>query len=895
MEPVRIFIASPSDVAEERTLAYRVIERLRREFVERAEIQAIIWEHEPLYATSDFQSQIGTPATSDIFVLLLWSRFGSPLGDKFVRTDGSRYSSATEYEFEEAYAAFTEKGSPRMLVYRKTAPAVLKDDAARAQSNSVDNFFNHWFINPDDNTVKAAFHTFTEPSRFEDILEIHLRKTLQNYLPNPSNLPASVNTFVGRQEILQRAVELIASDETRLITLVGPGGTGKTRLSMQLGRELLPRFNDGVFFVSLASVTDPELVPSAIANILGIKESDEPGAASVIKELKRKQMLLLIDNLEQVQSAGKYLSDILKECPGVKVIVTSREALRLNGAITVRVPPLALPDLDTLPVLPELRQVESVRLFVTRAQAVRDDFELTNDNARSVVEICKRVDALPLAIELAASRIRTMSPERLSRVLDKRFKVLTGGSADLLDHQKSLRALIAWSYDLLDESEQKLWRRLAIFADGCGIESAQEVCDPDDEYFIEVDIEALVDKSLVNMHIDPRSTLSRISMLESLREFALEQLVNSTEFGNIQQRFASWCVNVGFVDEETTMGSDFEAHLDRIDTEQNNLRSTLEYCSNEADAETALSICGGLYQYWFTRGLYIEGERWIEKSLALSDEKVSAVRGRALKGLSTLLREQHKLDDAQRYANEALDIYTNLNDNKMRANVLCELGVNVQRGGDFDRATAYMDECITLARAEGTADHNMSFFLIVKGISEHLRGDLAAAKQAYMEGLKIAQDGGDKTRMANALINLGEIMEAEGQLDEAYSCYRDSLKYMAELKHKAAIATCAELIAGLELRIKDCPSEAAFLFGAAEAIRKRIDVPVEPFNMDRMERDIGATRAAINEEDFLVSWNAGRELEIDGILRHLLGDGLPEPSSQHMIRSNSISSSPARE
>jgi len=206
--------------------------------------------------------------------------------------------------------------------------------------------------------------------------------------------------------------------------------------------------------------------------------------------------------------------------------------------------------------------------------------------------------------------------------------------------------------------------------------------------------------------------------------------------------------------------------------------------------------------------------------------------------------------------------------------------VNVQRGGDFYGASAYMDECIALARAEGTADHNMSFFLIVKGISEHLRGDLAAAKAAYIEGLRIAQNGGDKTRMANALINLGEIMEAEDDLEQAYSYYRNSLKYMAELKHKAGIAAGAELIAGLELRLKDCPSEAAFLFGAAAAVRKKIDVPVEPFNLEKIERDIQATRDAINAEDYLVAWNAGRELEIDGILRHLLGDGLPDPARQ---------------
>jgi predicted ATPase len=871
MEPVRIFIASPSDVAEERLLAYRAIERLRQEFADRAEIQAMIWEHEPLLATSDFQSQIGTPAKSDIFVLMLWARFGSPLGANFVRSDGSAYASATEYEFEEAIAAYRSNSKPKMLVYRKTAPVVLEDESARAQSAAVDRFFDKWFVNPDDDTATAAYHPFSDPSRFEDILEIHIRKSLQDYLPNPNNLPASVNTFIGRDELTANVCELLASDEVRLVTLVGPGGTGKTRLSIQLGSELLPQFNDGVFFVPLASVTDPTLVPSAIANTLGIKESDEPGAASVIQELKRKQLLLLIDNLEQVQSAGKYLSDILTECPEVKAIVTSREALRLNGARTIRVPPLELPNLDALPPLADLREIESVRLFVARAQAVRDDFDLTDDNARYVVEICRRVDALPLAIELAASRVRTMNPERLSLALDKRFKVLTGGSTDLLDHQKSLRALIAWSYDLLDESEQRLWRRLAIFADGCGIESAQEVCDPDDEYFIEVDIEALVDKSLVNIQHDPNSTSARISMLESLREFAREQLEASSEFELIQQRFCKWCVDVGFVDEETTMGSGFEAHLNLIDIEQNNLRSALDYCSDERDAETAMRICGGLYQYWMTRGLNNEGIGRIERFLNFSDGKATTTRGRALKGLSTLLRGQGKLEDAAHHANEALEIYSGLNDDKMRASILCELGAIAQRDGDFDSASGYLDECIMLARAERTADHNMSFFLIVKGISEHLKGDVTGAKKSYVEGLSIAQDVGDKTRTANALLNLGEIIETEGQHNEAYAHYRDSLKFWAELQHKAAIARCAEVIAGLEIRVKDCPSEAAFLFGAAEAIREGIDVPVEPFNMQGVNDDIQKTREAIDTEEYQVAWNAGRALQVDGVLRHVLG------------------------
>jgi hypothetical protein len=225
VDQIRIFVASPSDVAEERLLAHRVIGRLSREYSDRAEIQAVIWEHEPLLATSDFQSQIGTPARSDILILMLWARLGSPLGAQFTRSDGSRYASATEYEFEEALAAFRVNGKPRMLVYRRSTPAALEDESARVQSVAVDHFFERWFVNPSDHSATAAYHTFSDPSRFEDILELHLRKLLQDYLPNPNNLPAAANPFIGRQELTVRVRDMLSSDEVRLVTLVGPGGS----------------------------------------------------------------------------------------------------------------------------------------------------------------------------------------------------------------------------------------------------------------------------------------------------------------------------------------------------------------------------------------------------------------------------------------------------------------------------------------------------------------------------------------------------------------------------------------------------------------------------------------------------------------------------------------------
>jgi non-specific serine/threonine protein kinase len=464
-----------------------------------------------------------------------------------------------------------------------------------------------------------------------------------------------------------------------------------------------------------------------------------------------------------------------------------------------------------------------------------------------------------------------MSTERLLLAMDQRFKVLKGGAEDVLDHQKSLRKLIAWSYDLLDESEQRLWRRLSVFPDGCGIDSAQQVCASDDEYIMEVDIEPLVDKSLVNIQFNSNSAVSRVSMLESLREYAHEKLIDSSEFNLIQGRFCEWCLRIGFPDTGTAIGPTFEV-LKRIDIEYNNVCAALEYCLSERRAETALSLSSSLYYYWFDRGLFSEGISWLQKALDVDDGIVTTSRGDVLTSLSGLLRQQNRLSDALGPAGEALEIYSKLKNDKKRAKVLCELGAISARLGDLDSAANYLDECLDLAQAEQMVDRSMSVFLSTRGVVEHLKGDLVAAKALYVEGLKIGRGVGDKDSTATALLNLGEIVEAEGNTHEAYEHYRDSLKLYGDLGHKLAIAYCAEVIAGLEVRANSHSSEAAFLFGAAEAIREELEAPVESFNTERVEDDKRRTREAMDEDDYLAAWEAGRQLGVDGVLRHLLGD-----------------------
>ena len=410
MNRIRIFISSPGDVADERQRALAVVERLQQEFSETLSLEPLLWEQEPLLATADFQSQIRSPADFDIFATVIGSRLGSPLGSQFTRRDGSQYASGTEFEFEAAVAGHHANGKPELLIYRKSLPA---DQPPTPQLEKVSAFFDKWFPGTEDPTAIGACHTFAEAGQFEQLFTLHLRNLLRRFLPKPNNLPAPISSFVGRIDLIREISRLIKQSDVRVVNLVGPGGTGKSRLGLRTVRGLLPDFQDGVFLVSLASLHQADLVPGTIAAALDIRQNDNrPVIDGVVEALRNKELLLLIDNLDQVQSAVKYIDALVSKCPGIKVLVTNREALQVSGVRTVRVPPLELPDLNKASFA-GIRDCESVQLFVERAQTVREDFELTEENAPEVLQICHRLDGLPRAIELATSRMRSMNTTKL--------------------------------------------------------------------------------------------------------------------------------------------------------------------------------------------------------------------------------------------------------------------------------------------------------------------------------------------------------------------------------------------------------------------------------------------------------------------------------------------------
>jgi non-specific serine/threonine protein kinase len=863
MNRVRIFISSPGDVIDERQRALAVVERLQEEFSETLSLEPMVPEPEPGAATS--KAQAHSPADFDIFATIIGGHLRAPTESQLTRRDGSAYASSTEYEFEVAIDSSRSRGKPELLVYRKSLPA---DQQATPQFQEVSAFFDKWFLSAEDRTAIGAYHTFAEVEPFEDLFKLHLRKLLRRFLPRPNNLPAPTSSFVGRTDLVREVTGFIRQSEVRLVTLVGPGGTGKSRLGLQTAAGLLPDFEDGVFLITLASLRQADLVPGTIATALGIKQNDNrPIIDSVTDALHKKEMLLLIDNLDQVQSAVKHINTLVSKCPGVKVLVTSRETLRVSGARTVRVPPFALPDLKKASFA-QIRDSESVQLFIERAQAVREGFQLTEKNAREVLQICHRLDGLPLAIELATSRMGTMDTTELLHSMEQRFAVLDGGDDGLLDHQRNLRELISWSYDLLTEDEQTLWRRMAVFTGGFAMEAAEEVCDPDDDFVVDIEVEGLVDKSLATLVFkasEDGDEEARVNMLDTLREFALQKLDEVGESEKFRERFCEWVVELAESSIEQLRGAKSDARIARLELEQINLQAAIDYCLSKAvpDWNRALRIGGGVWFYWFERGMLSTSRELFEHAMQEIAGVEDSVRALALRALGSVARFQNDLVTAERACSMALKIYTKLDDAAGQGNVLGELGAIAQRQGDMGKATECLDRALELFDHVPDDPHGRSFAAAARGVINHLDGDLAGAKAFYEAALETGSQSGDTDSIASALINLGEVAEAEGDFDQAYSHYTKSLGLYAHRGKKVAIAYCAEIIAGLSSKHRNKPSDAAMFLGFADALRKEIESPIESFNAERLRADIKATSSAMTPDTFQGSWNAGASLDID--------------------------------
>jgi predicted ATPase len=591
--------------------------------------------------------------------------------------------------------------------------------------------------------------------------------------------------------LLRRAPQEGAGATVRLLTLTGPGGVGKTRLALQVAAGLREVFADGVVLVELAAVRDPSLLPSAIAQALGLHErGGQPLGEILTASLHDKHLLLLLDSFEHLLEAAPLVADLLRVCEGLTVLVTSRAALRVRGEQEFSVPPLALPDPTHLPPADALAQYPAVALFLRRTQAVLPAFALTPANAAAVAAICHRLDGLPLAIELAAARSKLLSPGALLARLEHRLQVLVGGPRDLPARQQTLRDTLAWSYELLDMAEQMLLRRLATFVGGCTLEAAEAVCSASGDLGGGVleGLAALVDKSLLRQdaQADPHAgnLEPRVVMLETIREYAWERLTASGEAEALRRRHAAYFLALAESAEPALLGPDQAVWLARLESEHDNARAVLRWAVESAEFEHGLRLAGALWRFWQVRGHLSEGVRWLETLLARDEaggRRVAApVRARALKGAGVLAYRQGDYGQAATWLEESLALQRDLGNPEGIAAALNNLGLVAYDLGDYARAAALHAESLALRREVGDT-WGSAISLNNLGLVARRQSDYGRARALFEESLALHRELGDEGGSTLALLNLGDVARIQGDHERALGLLEESLALTRQL------------------------------------------------------------------------------------------------------------------
>jgi predicted ATPase/transcriptional regulator with XRE-family HTH domain len=621
-----------------------------------------------------------------------------------------------------------------------------------------------------------------------------------------TNLPSPHNAFIGREKEVEAACALLRLPGVRLLSMTGPPGIGKTRLSLRVAEELMEDFEGNVFFVELAPVRDPDLVIPCIADALSLREA---GGESLLQNLKRylgdKRVLLVLDNFEQVVPAAHLVGDLLTSAPWLKVLVSSREILHIYGEYEFQVPALDLPLPNTkyLPAAERLMQYEAVRLFTERAVAVRPDFALTPENAPAVVEICTRLDRVPLAIELAAARARTLSPVEIVRRLDSNLELLTGGARDLPPRQRAIRSAIDWSYDLLVEEERQLFRCMSVFVSGCSQEAVEAVCNVEADLVIDVSegMAALVDKSLVRR--EEANGETRYSMLETIREYAWWRLVGRGEDGTVRRRYINYYVALAEQAKSAMKGPEQLAWLDRLELEHNNLRAVLRWTLDAGDAGTALELAGTLWRFWLTHGHLTEGRKWLLEALEAAEDTPHAVLANALNGAGNLACACGDFVAAQPLYERSLEIRRRQGDKAGIASSLNNLALTAHSRCDYARVKALHEESLVIKRELGDK-WGIASSLGNLGILAADQGNYALARTLHEESLRLRREIGDRLGVALSLINLGiavlaeSLNQAEPELREAQvpnlspaqDLFEESLTIRKELADRPGIAEC---------------------------------------------------------------------------------------------------------
>lgn len=610
----------------------------------------------------------------------------------------------------------------------------------------------------------------------------------------PNNLPAQVTSFVGRERELGDLVRMLGT--TRCLTLTGEAGSGKTRLAVQLAAEVLEDYQ-GVWVVDLAVVPEPRLLPQAVAEAIGLREhAGRPVPESVVEFFRPRRALLVLDNCERMISpAAELAGTLLRACPRLRILATSREPLAVAGETVWRVPTLGVPPGGVVEAA-ALMQYESVRLFVERAAAAQPGFSLGPENAAAVAQICRRLDGIPLALELAAARVSALPAAQVAARLDDRFRLLTGGSRTALPHHQTLRAALDWSHDLLSDPERAMLRRASVFVGGWTLDAAETVCAGEGVPAADVLdlLTQLVNKSLASS--DQERGEARFRMLDTIRQYAMDRLAEAGEAPRVLALHAAWAVALAERAEPELVGPQQIAWLDRLEVEHDNLRAALERLTAEGSSDGALRLAGAVWRYWFTRGHWNEGRDWLERALRSGRPEPTSARAKALYAAGALAWAQGDHRRSAELCGEALPLCRALGDHQGITIVLLFLGATALVRGDHQAAVARFEESLALARQIGDA-WGAAFALDTLGDLARIQGEYRRASGFYEQSLEMARSLGDRQRIASALNSLGVVATAQMDFDRAERLLGESHALYRELRDRAGIAVSLHRLAAV--------------------------------------------------------------------------------------------------
>jgi predicted ATPase len=729
--------------------------------------------------------------------------------------------------------------------------------------------------------------------------------------PRINTLPSQATAFIGREREVAAVKELLLREDVRVVTLTGPGGIGKTRLALQVANELRERFDGGICFIPLAAVSDASLIPSIIAQGCGIRETGRPVSIQSLKEYlqdSRSNLLLFFDNFEHMLSAAPVVSELITAAQKLRVLVTSRAPLHVYGEFEFPVPTLALPDLQHSTSPSILSQNPTIALFMARAVAIKPNFALTDENARAVATICTRLDGLPLAIELAAARIKLLSPSAMQSRLESSLQLLTGGAKDLPMRQQTLRATMDWSFDLLSPAEQTLFRRLSVFAGGCTLEGVEAVCNTKQDLDIDVldGMGSLVNNSLVRQ-LERSAGEPRFALLDTVREYGLERLASSGEESGIRKAHAAYCLVLA---EECAAQATDPANTEWVsllEVEHNNCRAALDWLTRTGNAEWGLRLGAALFQFWETREHLTEGRDRLEKLLklegaaarsnsrarvlfaagvlaqgdrrpayALFEESLQIARelndtrgvGIALNAQAINARDDGDISTARSLFEESLAVWRGLNDRAMVARALSNVASVVKSQRNYALARSLHEESREIFEELGDSTC-IAWSLNYQGDVAQEQGEISVACELYEQSLKIFRKLGDKWGVAGCLMDLGNLARDEGDEKKSRLHYAESMKLFQELGQKRGVARLLDCLA-CSAALQSQPERALRLAGSAAAMRRVLGVPLPMAEQTRLEKTLDLAKQSISPAKAAAAWMDGWTMATDKAIQEAL-------------------------